>query len=566
MSVASRNVSPTKRPTTPSRSSVRSVARSIASTATNVTKKPDRPDSKLTPPGPSSLAPSLRSLPPKRPIPPPPLLDEDKMEVDQDAAENNEGEVEVEEETTPSAPLPKTLVKTPPGMSARKVSTPTRSSSKSSLSPSFAVKKIPSNRTSSSKGGLKVPPARTDSRLSTASTVSQTSTSEFKTATDGTRSRKTSAASVRSNLSTATSASVKTSASGSTVPAKKRSLVSPSAKGRAEAQAAARARSGSAPKRPQSVTSTHSFRSTTSTLSTAASAANKAQGGVRKASASSAGTRTSEFKVPPVPTVLKTSIDPTPKNVITLKGKARTEALASSEHKKTESVASSSSVKSTGTLKRKSSRDTITSKSKSKPKPTGKDKEKDKDKELDSGGLPLSQLGATLEIGIPCIISSKRKRFKALARYIGEVEGELGPWVGVEVPVPLSESSFHNVNGDDGADGRAWHDGTWGGIRYFDIGSSSQADGGDNGSEWDYGGYGDDSVRATSRRRWQNQTGSKGVKRAGDTLGFGSGRTKRIRSASPAVSDASMNGGGESRGLFVRPAQVLYVVDADEDL
>jgi hypothetical protein len=28
----------------------------------------------------------------------------------------------------------------------------------------------------------------------------------------------------------------------------------------------------------------------------------------------------------------------------------------------------------------------------------------------------------TLDIGIPCIISSKRKRFKAYARYIGEVD------------------------------------------------------------------------------------------------------------------------------------------------
>ena len=45
----------------------------------------------------------------------------------------------------------------------------------------------------------------------------------------------------------------------------------------------------------------------------------------------------------------------------------------------------------------------------------------------------------------------------------GEVEGEAGPWVGVEVPV-----------GDDWPDerleGRQWHDGTWQGVRYFDIG------------------------------------------------------------------------------------------------
>ena len=36
--------------------------------------------------------------------------------------------------------------------------------------------------------------------------------------------------------------------------------------------------------------------------------------------------------------------------------------------------------------------------------------------------MPLPK-GATLEIGIPCIISSKRARFRAFARYIGEIEG-----------------------------------------------------------------------------------------------------------------------------------------------
>ena len=101
-----------------------------------------------------------------------------------------------------------------------------------------------------------------------------------------------------------------------------------------------------------------------------------------------------------------------------------------------------------------------------------------------------------LEIGIPCIIASKRKRFKAYARYIGEVLGERGPWVGVEVPLPLGDAAW----GDDGIaaqqqrDDRAWHDGTWGGVRYFEIG------GGVGGSEWEYG-YGGEGDRAARRRR-----------------------------------------------------------------
>jgi len=153
--------------------------------------------------------------------------------------------------------------------------------------------------------------------------------------------------------------------------------------------------------------------------------------------------------------------------------------------------------------------------------------------------LSSSPRGATLEIGIPCIISSKRARFRAFARYIGEVEGESGPWVGVEVPIG------DNWPGDK-LDARQWNDGTWGGMRYFDLG---------NGSEWDYG-----DERAARRRRfdWVSNTGrDKGLKREGDQLSID--RAKRLRSASPAVSDVTT---AESRGLFVRPQQVLYVVDA----
>ena len=49
----------------------------------------------------------------------------------------------------------------------------------------------------------------------------------------------------------------------------------------------------------------------------------------------------------------------------------------------------------------------------------------------------------------------------------------------------------------------------------------------------------------------------KGLKREGDQLNVD--RAKRLRSASPATLDISNS---ESRGLFLRPQQVLYVVDA----
>jgi hypothetical protein len=157
-------------------------------------------------------------------------------------------------------------------------------------------------------------------------------------------------------------------------------------------------------------------------------------------------------------------------------------------------------------------------------------------------------------VGIPCIITSKRARFRALARYIGEVEGELGPWVGVEVPMGDTWPG-------DKLDARAWHDGTWGGVRYFDIRSGSGSS-----MDWDFG----DEMRGTMRRKRVDghghghglstigKGGGRSLKREGghlDTLG----REKRLRSVSPAGSDTMA---AESRGLFVRPQQVLYVVDA----
>jgi hypothetical protein len=104
------------------------------------------------------------------------------------------------------------------------------------------------------------------------------------------------------------------------------------------------------------------------------------------------------------------------------------------------------------------------------------------------------------------------------------------------VEVPVGESWV-----GDKLEGRQWNDGTWGGVWYFDIGAA--------GSEWDDG----DNDRAVRR-----MNGSvKGLKREGDQLNVD--RAKRLRSASPATSDLSNS---ESRGLFVRPQKVLYVVDA----
>ncbi|KAH7090989.1 hypothetical protein BKA62DRAFT_724393 [Auriculariales sp. MPI-PUGE-AT-0066] len=118
--------------------------------------------------------------------------------------------------------------------------------------------------------------------------------------------------------------------------------------------------------------------------------------------------------------------------------------------------------------------------------------------------LPTNK-GVTLNVGIPCIITSRRQRMKAFARYIGEVAGESGPWIGVEVPIGATW-------GGERLEGRDWHDGTWGGVRYFDVGAE----------DW------------IEMQRSQQLARARGVKREGDTL-----------------------------RLFVRPQQVLYVVQSE---
>src|SRR5258708_5838379 len=77
---------------------------------------------------------------------------------------------------------------------------------------------------------------------------------------------------------------------------------------------------------------------------------------------------------------------------------------------------------------------------------------------------------------------------------------------------------------------------------------------GETGLEWGDGGY----DRVVRGRKLDSRNGwVRGVKGEGDQLNVD--RAKRLGRASPAISDASNS---ESRGLFVRPQQVLYVVDA----
>ena len=151
----------------------------------------------------------------------------------------------------------------------------------------------------------------------------------------------------------------------------------------------------------------------------------------------------------------------------TIKSKSRVEATMKEDKRNVQSP--STATRATG--RRKESNDTITLSKKKKvvSSTAGKAKTGSSSTPSEEGTLVAAPVvqpkGATLDIGIPCLIFSKRKRFRAFARYIGEVEGETGPWVGVEVPV-----TGDGWDDQQQSDGRAWHDGCWGGVKYFDVG------------------------------------------------------------------------------------------------
>ncbi|KAJ7185994.1 hypothetical protein C8R46DRAFT_937637 [Mycena filopes] len=471
-------------------------------------------------------------------------------------------------------------------------------------------------RTTATTRGLRPPPVGTSSpqtaagrRASGASTSASASVSEFRTAMSGTaasrsRSRQSSVSSVVSRTglgggvgarsrktSGASDVSVRTTGAGNSVSgvgaggASRPPVPALDPSVRRRATPSVHSVSG------RSVHSVRSVAGSTSTMDTAASAARKAtlavkkpetkvitlkqRGGRGTAAPGGAGAASAKEKEKEKE---KQKIEEAEKETET------TAEEKERDHRKTDSTASTASA-STLRVKRKGSGDTVSTvttqyppRAKPTPSTSRTPATTTKPRPAATGGAPkrpapapgpgtLKDLvgtprGATLEIGIPCIIASKRKRFKAFARYIGEVEGEAGPWVGVEVPAAAADGMGYNLSGSTtGKDksARQWHDGSWGGIRYFEIGGA--------GSDWEYGDEGRD--RAARRRRLEGSGTSggygygtqKGVKREGESMLGGGGRgAKRIRSASPAVSDA--DGAGESRGLFVRPSAVLYVVDA----
>jgi hypothetical protein len=115
------------------------------------------------------------------------------------------------------------------------------------------------------------------------------------------------------------------------------------------------------------------------------------------------------------------------------------------------------------------------------------------DEDEDDGCIPHDESkGVSLRIGIPCVIYvapsfstdsatstpvPPRARLKASCRYIGQVDGKKGEWIGVEI----NKDTLKRARGDLIRDAEeplsvnGQHDGTWNGVRYYKISKTSSS-------------------------------------------------------------------------------------------
>ncbi|KAK0527561.1 hypothetical protein OC835_004937 [Tilletia horrida] len=205
--------------------------------------------------------------------------------------------------------------------------------------------------------------------------------------------------------------------------------------------------------------------------------------------------------------------------------------------------------------------------------------------------------GTNLILGIPCIISprnsqtGKSSRLRATVKYIGPLKGRRGSWLGVEVPFPLplgvEEDSLGGLN--DGSDA---------GVRYFVLGAPEPV------QEEDYemsdaeneGGQASTDRRARRKRiagvvraasealssggsdYHSSSNGAVGSSNLSESVGSlspdsatgqpsAAKRLKNLRGTGLAMkrhlSSDREAAQGETRGLFIRPNEVLFVVTPD---
>jgi len=209
--------------------------------------------------------------------------------------------------------------------------------------------------------------------------------------------------------------------------------------------------------------------------------------------------------------------------------------------------------------------------------------------------------GTNLILGIPCIISprnaqtGKTAKLRATVKYIGPLKGRRGSWLGVEVPFPLPTGFEEDFFG-------GFNDGSEAGIRYFGLGLPAKANAQDE-NDQDMTGIdrGDSMLQLERRARRRRIAGvvraasealsSGGSDYAHDVTALAPGSTSlsdSVSSLSPEDSAAGLPSAkrlkglhgtgtatmrrqlssdreapGEVRGLFIRPAEVLFVVSPE---
>ncbi|GAA5928178.1 uncharacterized protein JCM15063_003808 [Sporobolomyces koalae] len=145
--------------------------------------------------------------------------------------------------------------------------------------------------------------------------------------------------------------------------------------------------------------------------------------------------------------------------------------------------------------------------------------------------------GTSLLSGIPCIVTVKGIRpirMRAMVRYLGNLTGETGQWVGVEVSENLIPSDANKLD---------WNDGKKGDVEYFALTPPTPAT---------------SSAPSTAPPLPvpPDPAARPAVSRADSLQLPTASRHPRRRSASAEPAAPS----GPTKGLFVRPSQIVYVL------
>ncbi|KAK4684302.1 hypothetical protein P7C73_g5884, partial [Tremellales sp. Uapishka_1] len=165
--------------------------------------------------------------------------------------------------------------------------------------------------------------------------------------------------------------------------------------------------------------------------------------------------------------------------------------------------------------------------------------------EVQDGSIPFRGAGVALHIGIPCIVSlaSRRARFRANVKYIGQMADSKGPWVGLEVE-DLERFEIETLPF-----------GSRDGVHYFHFTVNPPTVDED-----------EQEARLLRQRKIDlmkmnaNEGGAR--KKAKLSLGLGL-ETERKRSNSPFVGGEVSAGMENPRALFVRPQEVVFILGAE---